>query len=91
MVIDYELKNLLIDAVELGYKKALVETGQIKSWVSQREAYRLYGEVTVKRWVDENRITPNKDGENTSKVRYDRMILEILAKSSNRNGILLGK
>lgn len=80
----YELRNLLIDAVELGYKKALQETGQMKTFISQREAYRLYGEVTVKRWVSEHLIEPDKDGNNTSKKRYDRMRLEILAKSSNR-------
>ena len=80
----YELRSLLSDAVELGYKKALQETGQIKPFLSQREAYRLYGEVTIKRWVSEHLIFPDKDGNNTSKVRYDRMKLEILAKSSNR-------
>jgi hypothetical protein len=84
----YELKGLLADAVEIGYKKALVETGQIKTFLSQRQAFRLYGETTVKRWIAAHLIEPDQDGSNTSKKRYDRMQLEILAKSSNRDSYM---
>lgn len=80
----FELKNLLQDANELGAKTVLIEFGKIPPFVSQSEAYRLFGEGRVKRWVKEGLIKRKKDGNNTSTVRYDRLELEILAKSNNR-------
>jgi len=83
--VDYKTLNLLSSAFELGYKKALEDTGERKTFLSERAAYRQFGEANVKRWVTQNLIEPDQDGQNTSKKRYDRMRLEILAKSSNRN------
>ena len=62
-----------------------MDTGQLKTFLSETQAFKLYGRKVVERWVDQNLIQPAKDGENTSKKRYDRLKLEILAKSSNRN------
>lgn len=81
----YQLKNLMIDCVEIGYKKALVEMGEIKSFLTKSEAYKRYGRTTVDRWISERLIIPHKDGSKSAMVRLDRMRLEILAKSSNRH------
>jgi len=83
--IDYKILNLLSAAFELGYKKALEDVGERKPFLSERASFRQFGEANVKRWVSQNLIEPDQDGQNTSKKRYDRMRLEILSKSSNRN------
>lgn len=80
----FELANLLRDASELAVKQYRIERGEEKPFISQSEAYRLFGEGVVKRWVKEGLIKRKKDGNNTSTVRYDRLELEILAKSNNR-------
>jgi hypothetical protein len=82
--IDYKTLNLLSDAFELGYKKCLEDDGKRKIFLSEREAFRQFGTGIVTNWVSKGLIEPDQDGENTSKKRYDRMKLEILAKSSNR-------
>ena len=81
---EYQLRTMLTDAAELGGKKALISIGKLSPTISKAEAYRLYGRAQVDRWIDERLIIPQKDGENTSRVRLDRMRLETIAKSSNR-------
>lgn len=80
----YELANMLRDASEIAVQRYRIERGEERPFVSQREAYRLFGEGTVKRWVQEGLIKRKKDGNKTSTVRYDRLELEILSKSNNR-------
>ena len=86
------LKDLLADAVEIGFKKGFM-TGSIsetilKPYISKREAHRLYGRAIVDRWIKEGLIKEIKDGENSSTVRIDRIQIEIIAKSSNRSSFL---
>ncbi|GAB1462202.1 hypothetical protein [Pedobacter sp.] len=50
------LRRMLADAAELGAQTALANAGVIKPWISKAEAYRRYGERTVKRWLDEDLI-----------------------------------
>ena len=83
-LLPHELKNLLTDAAELGGTRALIGIGKLSPTISKAEAYRLYGRSQVNRWIDEHLIIPQKDGENTCRVRLDRMRLETIAKSSNR-------
>lgn len=84
MEIDFEKKQLLIDVAEIVLKQYRIMKGEESSFISQREAYRLFGTGVVKRWVQEGLIKRKKDGSATSTVRYDRIELEALAKSSNR-------
>ena len=78
------LRNLLIAASEIGAKKALIECGEIKPTLNQSEAYRMFGQRKVERWVKQGLIEGNKDGRKNSQVRYDRRRLEELSISSNR-------
>lgn len=80
----YELRGLLADAAELGAQRALIMAGELAPYMSKAEAYRQYGRSQVDRWLKEELLTPVKDGTKTSRVRLDRMQLEVLAKSSNR-------
>lgn len=87
----YELRQLLKDAAELGSLKTLIAVGNIPEMISQREAYKLYGEGTVKRWVKEGLIKRHKDGDATSKVRYSRIELDTINRANNRRTYLSTK
>lgn len=84
-----EYRNALVEAAELGAKRALEGAGLLRPYLKQSEAFRLYGESQVKRWIKERLILPQKDGNNTSTVRLDRLKLESLAKASNRTYLTL--
>jgi len=82
------LNKMLTDAAELGARRIAKELGISKPFMSQNEAWKIYGRRTIERWIEEGLITPQKDGNATSKIRLDRMELETLSKSSNRHTYL---
>ena len=82
---EIEFRNALIDAAEIGAKKALEQAGLMKPYIKLREAQRLYGEAIVKRWINEGLINTIKDGQRNSSVRIDRIQIEAVAKTSNRS------
>ncbi len=71
-------------AYDAGYAKALAKYGELKPYISLKEAYRMYGQGTVERWADEGLITKIKDGTGSSRVRIDRQQIELVAGESNR-------
>ena len=73
-------KRELIDIAELGARKAISRLGLIKDEISQREAYRQFGEGRVKVWVRRKRCTRVKPGEGNSKATYSLIELEVLDK-----------
>lgn len=81
---EIEYRNALIDAAELGAKKALEEIGMLRPYLKLNEAKRLYGPSIVNRWIKEGLINPVKDGERNASVRIDRIQIESVAKTSNR-------
>lgn len=78
------LQNLLSEAAELGANAALSAVGVLKPYISKKEAYRMYGEKTVERWIREGILDFEKDGTSTSKCRIDRLKIAAIAKTSNR-------
>lgn len=78
----YELKNLCKDMAELGaanYAKMLFPA---KDLISQREAYRAFGEARVKRWVRQKLVSKFRDGATQrSKILYSRAELLTVDKS----------
>lgn len=85
---EIEYRNALIDAAEIGAKKALQEAGLIKPYVKLREAYRMYGESIVRRWMAEGLIKGLKDGPRNASVRISRIEIETVAKTANRASYL---
>jgi hypothetical protein len=85
---EIEYRNALIDAAEVGAKKALLEAGILKPFLKLREAQRNYGESVVNRWIKEGLITPIKDGNRTASVRINRIEIETIAKTANRASYL---
>lgn len=78
----YELKNLCKDMAELGaanYAKMLFPA---KDLISQREAYRSFGEARVKRWVTQKLVSKFRGGTTKrSKILYSRAELLAIDKS----------
>lgn len=79
-----ELVNIMADAFAIGAQKVLIETMQLKPYVSKSEAYKLYGRRLVDRWLKEGLIKQIKDGDSNHSIRIDRLQLESVASASNR-------
>jgi hypothetical protein len=88
----YELKNLCKDMAELGaanYAKILYPA---KDLISQREAFRQFGEARVKDWKRRNLITGIRNGSGkSSKILYSRSELISIEKSEKLNIIIKSK
>jgi hypothetical protein len=79
-----EYHRQLRDAAKLGATIALAEVGQLPKYISQRQAYRKYGESSVSRWLELGWIAPIPGGEHkNSRYKYDVVELE-LANSRSR-------
>ena len=85
---EIEYRNALIDAAELGARKALEAVGMIKPYLKLREAQRLYGTSIVNRWILEGLINIIKDGTRNASVRINRVQIETIAKTCNRSNYL---
>ncbi len=85
---EIEYRNALIDAAELGARKALESVGMIKPYLKLREAQRLYGTSIVNRWIQEGFIHTIKDGTRNASVRISRIQIETIAKTCNRSNYL---
>lgn len=57
----YELKNLCRDMAELGAANYAKMVFPAKDLISQREAYKSFGEARVKRWVRQQLVHPYKE------------------------------
>ena len=53
----FEQKNLIMESAALGASIALNRLGLIKDEISQREAFRVYGESLVRTWLNRGWIT----------------------------------
>lgn len=85
---EIEYRNALIDAAELGARKALEAVGNISPYLKLREAQRIYGFKIVNRWIKENLVRVIKDGNHSSSVRISRIELESVAMTANRASYL---
>lgn len=81
---ELEFRNALVDAAEAGATKALMDVGLLKPYLKLREAYRLYGEAIVNRWIKEGLVRVKKDGTRNASVRIDRLELLTVARTANR-------
>lgn len=85
----YELKNLCSEMAELGAANYVKRTKPSVDLISQREAYRLFQESRVKRWVQKGFITRSRGGSSAnSKVLYSMADLMAADKSEKINSII---
>lgn len=78
---EYQLKKLLIDAVELGIAKYEAKHGKIERFISQRKAVRIYG-ASINRWVKAGFIKPKRGIGINSKIQFEVAELEALQKTN---------
>lgn len=78
----YELKNLCMEMASLGAANYVKQTTPAKDLISQREAYKSFGEARVKRWVRQQLVHPTRNGaEKRSKILYSRAELLTIEKT----------
>jgi hypothetical protein len=83
-----DFSHLLLNAAVEGASKALDQYGGLPAHISKAEAYRLYGRGNVDRWVSEGLIIPAIIHGKAFKKILDRIQLDRVAASSNRNTYL---
>lgn len=85
----YELKNICSEMAELGAANYVKHTKPSVDLISQREAYRLFQESRVKRWVQKGIVSGFRGGSSTrSKVLYSMADLMAADKSEKINSII---
>ena len=80
----FEQKNLIMESAALGASIALNRLGLIKDEISQREAFRVYGESLVRTWLNRGWITRIKPGAGITKVTYSRIELDTVKQLYNK-------
>lgn len=66
----YELKTLCADMAALGVATQEKMKAPAKDQISQREAFRLFQEGRVRRWVETGLVTPQRNGAAKNSTRY---------------------
>ncbi|MGN1211350.1 MAG: hypothetical protein ACI4TM_06665 [Candidatus Cryptobacteroides sp.] len=85
----YELKNICKDMAELGVAQYIRATSPAEDFISQREAYRMFGETRVKNWLRMGLITAQQNGTGkNSKRLYSKADLMATSKSESFNQII---
>lgn len=85
----YELKNLCSEMAELGAANYVKQTKPSVDLISQREAYRLFQESRVKRWVKKGWVSGLRSGGSVrSKILYSMADLMAADKSEKINSII---
>ena len=81
---EIEFRNALIDAAELGAKRALEMAGVVSTSIRLVDANRLYGIATIRRWTKQGVIHPVKRGMNNAAVWIARAELDAATKMVDR-------
>lgn len=85
----YELKNLCMDMAELGAANYAKILSPGKDLISQRNAYKDFGEARVKRWIHQGIAHTTRNGSSTrSKILYSRAELMAIDKSEKLNTLI---
>lgn len=75
MIDEYMIYELMKSAADAAVSKTLVELGLKKSHISQREAFKRFGETNVRRWNKTLKVNPHKKG---GIIYYDIQELELM-------------
>lgn len=85
----HELKNLCMEMAMLGAANYVKQTKPSIDLISQREAYRLFNETRVKRWVKNGTVSNMRAGGSIrSKVLYSMAELLTADKTERLNPII---
>ena len=75
MISEFMLYEIMLKANETAVSRALIELGLKKGQISQREAFKRFGESNVRRWSRDLKVTPHKKG---GIIYYDVQQLETM-------------
>ena len=75
---EFQLRQMLSTAAEMGAKNALREMGVDKTQISKAEAYRRYSRRRVDRWVREEKIISIKSNNS---VLFNSAELEAISQT----------
>jgi len=70
----YELKNICKEMAALGAATIVQGNAPSKDMVSQREAYRLFKEMRVRRWVEQGLVTPQRNSASPNSKRFYSLV-----------------
>jgi len=85
----WELKNICMEMASLGAANYVKQTKPADDLISQREAYRLFQEVRVRRWVRDGVVSGVRAGSATrSKILYSKAELMAVDKSEKINSLI---
>ena len=85
----YELKNLCMEMAELGAANYIKQTKPGKDLISQREAFRIFNETRVRRWIKTQTVVGHREGSSTrSKILYSMAELMSADKSEKINALI---
>lgn len=74
-------RKFTLDMIEVGRMDMAVQLGLIKDKISQRQAYKIFGEARVDAWEKRELIKSSKEKGATSTRYYSLQQLTILDKS----------
>lgn len=78
---ELKTKRLLLEAGKIAALETLKEAGLYKDEISQREAFREFGEANVRTWESLGECTSIKIGSRNSKIVYSRIELQTIKKT----------
>jgi hypothetical protein len=85
----YELKNLCMEMSELGAAQYQLSQAPASDEITQREAYAIFGEARVKRWVAAGLVSGRREGRSVnSPKRYSRVELLAVKEAEKLNSIV---
>ncbi len=74
-------RKYTLDMIEVGRQDMAIQLGLVKDKISQRQAYKRFGEARVKTWETRKLIQSTKEKGATSTRYYSLQELTILDKS----------
>jgi len=74
-------RRFTLDMIQIGRQDMLIQQGMLKDKISQRQAFKRFGETRVKTWEERKLISSQKDKGATSTRYYSLQELTILEKS----------
>ena len=76
------MRNVELFEIEMIVQATLEQLGVLQPFMSQAEAFKMYGRGKVERWTKEGWINPVHDGT-ASKKRFGRLELISCARNNN--------
>lgn len=74
-------RKFTLDMIEVGRQDMAIQLGLVKDKISQRQAYKRFGEARIDTWEKRGLIQSTKDKGATSTRYYSLQQLTILDKS----------